>query len=192
MKEGVVVDENDPRIEEYIKKPYSRIIYPNDDGSYSAEILEFFGCYSDGNTADEAIKNIEDAARSWIFTCLDEGIEIPEPFNNQEYNGKIALRLPRSLHRQAVMLAEREGISLNQFLLSSISERVGREVIGKKILKEIKEVFVDQFSGVLVIPGFSIMSQAASLENSKPSFFNFSSNQDSIFNKDIVLCQNSR
>src|SRR4030042_2335049 len=46
---------------------------------------------------------------------------------NQDFGGKIALRLPRSLHRQAVRFAERDGISLNQFLVSAISAKVGAE-----------------------------------------------------------------
>ncbi len=41
-------------------------------------------------------------------------------------NGKILLRLPISLHRKAVLLAEKDGTSLNQWLLSAISEAVGK------------------------------------------------------------------
>lgn len=192
MREGVVVDERDPRIEEIIKKSYSRIIYPNDDGSYSAEILEFFGCFSEGDTAEEAVTNVENAARSWVGTCLEEGIEIPEPFNNQEFNGKIALRLPRSLHRQAVLFAEREGISLNQFLVSSISERVGREALGRKLIKELTDTFLDQSSNSIFIKGFYIDTHAGSLANSRPSILDYFSFQNSMSNKETIPCLSSK
>lgn len=58
-------------LQEYLKQPYSRILIPNDDGSFSAEILEFPGCFAQGDSVTEAIKNIEDSALSWIQACLD-------------------------------------------------------------------------------------------------------------------------
>ncbi len=112
--------------DDFLKLPYSRILIP-DEGSYAAEILEFPGCFSQGETPDEAIANLEKAARSWIQVALAEGQEIPEPYLNQGYAGKIALRLPRSMHRQATRLAERDGVSLNTFLVSAIAARIGAE-----------------------------------------------------------------
>jgi antitoxin HicB len=114
-------------IDEYLKQPYTRILIPYNDGTYSAEILEFSGCFADGKTADEAMVNLSKAAISWIEACIEQGLEIPEPFMNQDFGGRIALRLPRSLHRQAVRFAERDGVSLNQFLISAISAKVGAE-----------------------------------------------------------------
>jgi hypothetical protein len=35
------------------------------------------------------------------------------------------LRLPRSLHRQATQLAELDGVSLNQFIVAALAEKVG-------------------------------------------------------------------
>ncbi len=115
------------RAEEYINEPYTRILIPNEDGSYSAEILEFSGCFAEGETANEAMENLVNAALAWLESCIEQGLDIPEPFENQDFGGKIALRLPRSLHRQASRMAERDGVSLNQFLVSAISARVGAE-----------------------------------------------------------------
>ena len=112
--------------DDYLRLPYSRVLIP-DEGSYAAEILEFPGCFSQGETPDEAITNLEKAARSWIQVALAQGLEIPEPYLNQGYGGKIALRLPRSMHRQATRLAERDGVSLNHFLVSAIAARIGAE-----------------------------------------------------------------
>jgi predicted RNase H-like HicB family nuclease len=125
--------------DEYIQEPYTRILIPNGDGTYSAEILEFSGCFADGNTADEAMKNLSEAAKSWIEACLEQGLEIPEPFMNQDFGGKVALRLPRSLHRQAVRFAERDGISLNQFLVSAIAARIGAEDSFARIMNKFEQ-----------------------------------------------------
>jgi hypothetical protein len=42
-----------------------------------------------------------------------------------DYSGKLVVRLPKSLHRQAALAANREGVSLNQFIVSSIAEQIG-------------------------------------------------------------------
>jgi predicted RNase H-like HicB family nuclease len=115
------------KVEAYLKKPYSRVLIPNDDGTFSAEILEFPGCFAEGDTPDEAFNNLEEAAKSWIEASLEQGLEIPEPAMNQGYGGKIALRLPRSLHRQAARMAEKDNVSLNQFLVTAIAARLGAE-----------------------------------------------------------------
>lgn len=112
---------------DYLKEPYARILIPDDDGNFSAELLEFPGCFSQGQTADEAMANLENAAISWIEVAMEQGQTIPEPSISQGYGGKIALRLPRSIHRRAVELAARDNTSLNQFILSAVAARVGAE-----------------------------------------------------------------
>ena len=122
--------------QEYLRKPYSRILIPNEEGGYSAELLEFPGCVAQGETTDEAYKNLEDAAESWIEACQETNQEIPEPFINQGFGGKIALRLPRSLHRQAARLAERDGVSLNQYLVAAVAGKVGEDDAYHRMLQQ--------------------------------------------------------
>jgi len=40
----------------------------------------------------------------------------------QGYNGKISLRLPKSLHKNLVQGAKKEGVSLNQFILYKLAK----------------------------------------------------------------------
>ena len=112
---------------QYLREAYTYILIPDAMGGYSAEILEFPGCFTEGETANKAIKALEDAACEWVCAALAQGQEIPRPFNNQGYGGKVALRLPKSMHRQAMRFAERDGVSLNQFLVATIAARVGAE-----------------------------------------------------------------
>jgi antitoxin HicB len=112
-------------VEDYLKLPYSRLLVPDPEGGYTAEVLELPGCFSEGDTAEEALANLEQAAASWIEAALEQGQMIPDPTGDYEYSGKVALRLPRSTHRKAVQLAKRENISLNTFLVDAISARVG-------------------------------------------------------------------
>jgi predicted RNase H-like HicB family nuclease len=108
-----------------IVRLYTRIILPAEEGGFTGEILEFPGCFAEGDSPDEIFENLERAATSWIEAALEQDQDIPEPAENQRYGGKIALRLPRSIHRQAARMAERDSTSLNQFLLAAISARVG-------------------------------------------------------------------
>lgn len=126
--------------DEYLRKPYSRILIPDEEsGTFSAEVLEFPGCVAQGDTPQEAYANLERAAEGWVQAALDLGQPIPPPSISQGYGGKIALRLPRSLHRRAVSLAERDGTSLNQFLVMAIAERVGTENIYAQMTQRLEQ-----------------------------------------------------
>jgi predicted RNase H-like HicB family nuclease len=148
--------------EEYLKRPYTRVLVPEEDGGFSAEILEFKGCFSQGDTAEEAYRNLEEAALSWIEASLELGHVIPEPMSGHEYSGKVALRLPRSLHREAIRLAEKEGVSLNQFLTSAVSEKVGAVKAQSRIeqsiadrVEKIEKQLMNAASGNIRMPGSS-------------------------------------
>lgn len=71
-------------VTEYLKMPYQRIIVPQESGRYYAKIGEFPGCYTDGNTPEEALSNIEEAAAEWIEEEIKKGHVIPEPFQDQQ------------------------------------------------------------------------------------------------------------
>jgi len=111
----------------YLQQPYARIVIPVDNNGFHAEILEFPGCFAQGATLDEAYENLEKAAESWIETCLAHHQEIPEPSSSLTYSGRIVLRLPRGVHKRAAQLAERDRTSLNTYLISAVSQKIGAE-----------------------------------------------------------------
>jgi len=113
------------RVAELLAAPYARILVPDEEGGYSAEVLEFPGCFAEGDTAEEAVENLERAAESWLIACVERGIDVPKPLTNYEASGKFALRLPRTLYARATKAAAREGVSLNQFISAAVAERLG-------------------------------------------------------------------
>ena len=122
---------------EYLKKPYSRIVIPDEEsGTYTAQILEFPGCVTEGKTPQEAYERLEDVALSWIEAALDMGQDIPSPWSTYDYGGKVALRLPKGLHKQVALAAERDGTSLNQFIVMAISEKVGASKFYNYLVEE--------------------------------------------------------
>jgi predicted RNase H-like HicB family nuclease len=110
---------------ELLKKPYSRLVIPDDDGTFRAEILEFPGCIATGDTAFDALASLEGVAESWLETALANRQPIPEPIDNVDFSGRLVVRLPKSLHRRAAYAAERDGVSLNQFIVSAVAVQVG-------------------------------------------------------------------
>lgn len=122
---------------DYLKEPYSRVLIPEDDGTYSADILEFPGCFAEGRTIDEAYTNLEKVAESWIEAALEQGQEIPAPIEAHDFSGRIALRIPKSIHKQAAKFAEMDDTSLNQFFLTAIAARVGAEDLIERLSKRL-------------------------------------------------------
>ncbi len=128
----------DKRIKEITDRPYARVLVPDKAGGYVAEVLELPGCISEGETADEAMENLEDAMRGWLEVALEDGKHIPEPLESGEYNGRILLRVPRSVHARCVRLAEADGVSLNQWLLEAVGERIGAQGCAQKLVEEVR------------------------------------------------------
>lgn len=59
-------------------KVYPAIIH-NEDGSYWVEFPDLEGCYSDGNSLEQAIENAQDALGLYIAGMQEEGNPVPAP-----------------------------------------------------------------------------------------------------------------
>jgi len=143
---------------DYLQQPYARIVVPVDQVNYHAEILEFPGCYAQGETPADAYANLEKAAESWIDTAVAHGQQIPEPSSNVTFSGNIALRLPRSIHKQDVRLAERDKTSLNTFLISAISQRVGAEDLYRKMAVQMERRLMQATFFACTFAGFAAVA----------------------------------
>lgn len=70
--------------------------------------------------------SIEEITQSF-HDCIDGYLEMCAAFGrspDKVYKGSFNIRIPQDLHRQAAIMAETEGISLNQFIQQAIEERV--------------------------------------------------------------------
>lgn len=110
----------------YMNLPYTRELIPEPEGGWFVRIKELPGCMSQGETVEEAMQMIEDAMRGWLKVELMRGTPIPEPRAEEEYSGKFVVRVPKSLHRRLAELAERDGVSLNQWINTALAEAVGK------------------------------------------------------------------
>lgn len=110
---------------EILKKSYARVVVPESDGSYTAEILEFPGCVASAESAAEALSAVEEVALDWLAATIEQGQSIPEPLDHSKYSGKLVVRMPKGLHKRSAMAAQRDGVSLNQFIVTCLAEAVG-------------------------------------------------------------------
>lgn len=113
---------------------YGFIVTPlseEDGGGFLVQVPDLPGCITDGDTYEEALKKKDEAIESWIMIAKEDGKEIPKPkaYQEDEYSGKITARLPKSLHRDLANLAKKEGVSINQLIVTSCSKEVGRQEI---------------------------------------------------------------
>jgi antitoxin HicB len=122
------------QVEAYLSAPYVRMLVPDaEEGGFSAEVLELPGCVSQGETAEEAYENLEDAMAGWLAASLAHNRPIPEPVGEKEFSGNFPLRMSTELHRAAARRAGYEGVSLNQWIMRAIAERVTGEDLADKI-----------------------------------------------------------
>jgi predicted RNase H-like HicB family nuclease len=134
----------------YLQKPFARVLIPDHEtGTFTAFIQEFPGCVTQGNTREQALQRLERTAQAWLESALDQGHQIPAPAAEEQYGGKVALRIPRSLHRRAAEAAEREGVSLNHFIATAVAERVGVATLVDRLAAELQATFVDRLAAQL-------------------------------------------
>ena len=111
----------DPRTYPLQVRPLSE----DEGGGYLASVPDLPGCRGDGETEAAAIEDAQSAIASWIETAGKFGDPVPEPNRAEGYSGKFVTRIPKSLHMTLAELARREGVSLNQFVLTKLAEAVG-------------------------------------------------------------------
>ena len=59
---------------------YELIIYwSEEDKAFIAEVPELPGCMADGETYEQAVKNVRQVIDEWIETARELGRPIPEP-----------------------------------------------------------------------------------------------------------------
>jgi len=93
-------------------------------GGYLIEFPDYPGCMADGETPEEAIREGRDALDSYRRTLAALGR--PLPHDGDAFGGQWRQRVPKSMHAALVRRAEREGVSLNTFVVALLAEGLGR------------------------------------------------------------------
>ena len=118
--------------------------------AFGVVIPDLPGCFSAGDTLDEAMSNAEEAAAAWIDAALDAGHDIPPPTsldairNAPHYAGwafgvipltpallddaqeRVDITLPRRVLKRLDALAHAAGESRSEFIAHLTLETPGR------------------------------------------------------------------
>jgi predicted RNase H-like HicB family nuclease len=57
---------------------YTVILHPAEEGGYWVEVPAVSGCFSQGETVEEALENVREAIESHLLALKEDGQEIPE------------------------------------------------------------------------------------------------------------------
>ncbi len=112
-------------VERRMRMRYSHNLIRNEDGSYFAQIIEFPGCMTEGDTPAQALEMLDDAMRTWLCGRLEDRLDIPDPANDEALSGKFIVRVPKSMHRDLAERAERENVSLNAWVNAVLARNLG-------------------------------------------------------------------
>ena len=127
--------ENSPELEKnlkyYMSLPYQVVVTPSPEGGYSAKIPDLPGCITQGETRLEVLEMIEDAKLCWLEAALDLGQSIDEP-DFDKYNGRLHVRIPKSLHKKLAENAKLEGVKLDQLVIYLITNGLNEQLTDKQ------------------------------------------------------------
>ncbi len=99
--------------------------WSDEDEAFIALCPEFPGLSAFGESAAEALEQIQVAVDLAVETHQAEGWPLPEPQGVSQYSGQFRLRMPRSLHGELAARAEAEGVSLNALAVAYIARGLG-------------------------------------------------------------------
>lgn len=97
--------------------------WSDEDEGYIALVPELKGLSAFGETPSEAIEQLEIAKELYLKVFEEDGCLLPEPKKLPEFSGQLRIRIPKSLHAELSRSAEAEGVSLNTFIISVLTDQ---------------------------------------------------------------------
>jgi antitoxin HicB len=115
--------------QQYLDLPYHVSLVRGEsergEGAWTASVEELPACTASASSAEEAVQRLREAMEKWIAAALARNEEIPEPRSDSTQSGRLLVRMPKTLHGQLTRAAEKDGVSLNQFITGALASAVG-------------------------------------------------------------------
>lgn len=107
-------------IDYYLSLPWKYIIEEDVDNDgkkiYVIRVKELAGLATDGYSLDEAMESVKEAMTLLFEVSLKAGDVIPEPIDENNYDGNIAYRTSPRRHYFIAQEAEKRNLSLSQVI----------------------------------------------------------------------------
>jgi antitoxin HicB len=111
------------------------ITWSDEDKGFIATIPEFRNLSAFGHTYEEALKEAETVLEGYVESLQGENIPLPEAYKVTEYSGQTRLRMPKDLHRALATAAERQGVSLNTYMIMLLSMSYTLNSVSKRLAR---------------------------------------------------------
>ncbi|MDY7102934.1 MAG: type II toxin-antitoxin system HicB family antitoxin [Actinomycetota bacterium] len=99
-----------------------RVVWSAEDDEYVATVAEFPSLSWLHSDQAEALRGLVDLVSEVIADLESAGEAVPEPISERRFSGRFNVRVPETLHRDLVLAAAEEGVSLNRL----VSDRLAR------------------------------------------------------------------
>jgi len=109
------------------------IKWSDEDNGFIAAIPGIQGLSAFGKTREEALSELNFASEAYFKSLKKAGRQLPDEEKIIPYSGQIRLRMPKNLHSDLSNRAKDEGVSLNTYIITLLSERH----IERNLIKEI-------------------------------------------------------
>jgi len=109
------------------------IKWSDEDNGFIATIPGIQGLSAFGKTREEALSELNIASEAYFKSLKKAGRQLPDEDKIIPYSGQIRLRMPKSLHADLSNRAKDEGVSLNTYIVTLLSDRH----TGRNMLKEV-------------------------------------------------------
>lgn len=121
-KPSIALSKGPKRVRKLRPELYQMVVrFSQEDNCFLAYAPALQGCVTHGETAEEALRHGREAIALWIADAHKHGVAVPEP--RPQLSGKLTLRMPVSLHQQIHEQAEREGVSINQWIITQLAAK---------------------------------------------------------------------
>lgn len=98
-----------------------RVAWSAEDGEYVATCLEFPSLSWLAESRGDAIDGLEQLVVDVVGDLRSNGEKVPEPLSERKFSGTFNVRIGEQLHRDLVMHATEERMSLNQYVVRKLA-----------------------------------------------------------------------
>jgi predicted HicB family RNase H-like nuclease len=98
-----------------------RVTWSAEDGEFVATCLEFPSLSWLAPTQIEALEGLEAVVSDVLTDMAERREKIPVPFSERTNSGTFNVRIGEGLHRDLVVHAAEDGLSLNQYVVKKLA-----------------------------------------------------------------------
>lgn len=97
-----------------------RVTWSEEDNEYVALCAEFPSLSYLSETHADALSNMLELIKDTVEDMTENNEPVPEPIADKDFSGKFMVRIPPAQHKNLVIQATEQGISLNRYVSSKL------------------------------------------------------------------------